>query len=113
MAKSYLLSRSGDGFNRVIDGFDIEVLDQCRAQQIKPINEFLRKFASSPHQLALEIGQVLKVSWEDIARVIDRDGYIDAFAQEELDEYFECRLSIRQVHFLQRQCGDVGQNNRH
>lgn len=121
--KYYLLDRSGEGFNRVFANFDLEAYkghDPATASHIKTMKEFLSnlvEFENDDHQqifwhrLALEIGQVLKVPWKDIANVID-SGYINYYAQENLEEYFRrWRISPKRIEFLQSQEGEAGVSN--
>ena len=85
---------------------------KLRLRHIKKFKEFLAQYSLATHEGALELGQALKVSWKDLVKLADSDGYIGLAAQENILFYLQSgKLSPKILTFLQAQKGNCGEFN--
>jgi len=107
---AWLLSRRLSGLNEIL-----EVEDDIKDKPgISDLNEFLKENGLFTHEAGLELGQVLKVSCDNLIKAsVNKKGYISGDAKNNILSYLKSvgRISPRLLSFLQSQQGDRGQLN--
>lgn len=103
-----ILEKSLNGYNEIAT---IEEPNWEPGPGVRNFKEFLAEKGLATHEFMLELGQVLKVPWQELVKLGDEGGFIEDNSMKNIEHYLKVRIPPVSIAFLQSQAGSLGPKN--